>query len=123
MIEAVVPEDKRKPIAEPEPSSNPVVQLIRKVTRRQTAGIKVAGEDDVLVRFGKWREIIAQDGLGLPRAGRWRELVNTDSELYGGSGVGNLGAVTAEAKSWNDQPFSAELTLPPLGVVWLVPEA
>jgi GTP pyrophosphokinase len=30
-----------------------VVQLIRKVTRRQTAGIKVAGEDDVLVRFAK----------------------------------------------------------------------
>ena len=60
--------------------------------------------------------------LGLPREGRWRELVNTDSELYGGSGVGNLGGVTAEAKPWHDQPFSAELTLPPLGVVWLVPE-
>jgi GTP pyrophosphokinase len=53
VIEAVVPEDKRKIVAEPEPSSNPVVQLIRKVTRRQTAGIKVAGEDDVLVRYGK----------------------------------------------------------------------
>jgi 1,4-alpha-glucan branching enzyme len=60
--------------------------------------------------------------LGLPSGGRWRELVNTDSELYGGSGVGNLGGVTAEAKPWSDQPFSAELTLPPLGVVWLVPE-
>jgi GTP pyrophosphokinase len=53
VIEAVVPEDKRKVIPEPEPSTNPVVQLIRKVTRRQTAGIKVAGEDDVLVRYGK----------------------------------------------------------------------
>ncbi len=60
--------------------------------------------------------------LGLPAAGRWRELVNTDSELYGGSGVGNLGGVVAEAKPWNDQPCSAEITLPPLGVVWLVPE-
>jgi len=54
--------------------------------------------------------------------GRWRELVNTDSELYGGSGVGNLGGVTAEDKPWHDQPCSAEVTLPPLGVVWLVPE-
>ncbi len=53
VIEAVVPEDKRKLVPELEPSSNPVVQLIRKVTRRQTAGIKVAGEDDVLVRYGK----------------------------------------------------------------------
>ena len=60
--------------------------------------------------------------IGLPRAGRWRELVNTDSELYGGSGVGNLGGVTAEEKPWHDQPCSAEVTLPPLGVVWLVPE-
>jgi hypothetical protein len=23
---------------------------------------------------------------------------------------------------WHDQPFSAVLTLPPLGVVWLLPE-
>jgi 1,4-alpha-glucan branching enzyme len=60
--------------------------------------------------------------LGLPRGGRWRELVNTDSEFYGGSGVGNMGGVTAEEKPWHDQPYSAELTLPPLGVVWLVPE-
>jgi GTP pyrophosphokinase len=54
VVEAIVPEDKRKPVAsEPEPTANPVLQLIRKVTRRQTAGIKVAGEDDVLVRFAK----------------------------------------------------------------------
>ena len=50
--------------------------------------------------------------LGLPLRGGWREALNTDSEFYGGSGVGNLGAVEAEALSWNDQPFSAELTLP-----------
>jgi 1,4-alpha-glucan branching enzyme len=61
--------------------------------------------------------------LGLPAAGRWQELLNTDSELYGGSGVGNLGGVVAEAKPWHEQPFSAEVTLPPLGVVWLVPES
>ncbi len=61
--------------------------------------------------------------LGLPRGGRWAELLNTDSELYGGSGVGNLGAIAAEPKPWHDQPFSAELTLPPLGVLWLAPAA
>jgi 1,4-alpha-glucan branching enzyme len=59
--------------------------------------------------------------IGLPRGGRWQELLNTDSELYGGSGVGNLGGVTAEAKPWHDHPFSAEVTLPPLGVVWFAP--
>ncbi len=61
--------------------------------------------------------------VGLPHAGRWQELVNTDSEFYGGSGVGNMGGVTAENKPWHDQPYSAELTLPPLGAVWLVPSS
>jgi 1,4-alpha-glucan branching enzyme len=61
--------------------------------------------------------------VGLPHGGRWREALNTDSEVYGGSNVGNYGGVEAEACPWQGQPFSAELTLPPLGVLWLVPEA
>jgi 1,4-alpha-glucan branching enzyme len=60
--------------------------------------------------------------VGMPACCRWRELVNSDSSYYGGSGVGNMGAVEAEAVPWHDQPFSALLTLPPLGAVWLVPE-
>jgi 1,4-alpha-glucan branching enzyme len=59
---------------------------------------------------------------GLPYGGRWRESVNTDSEHYGGSNVGNYGGVEAEASPWQGQPFSAELTLPPLGAIWLVPD-
>jgi 1,4-alpha-glucan branching enzyme len=59
--------------------------------------------------------------LGLPVGGRWRELVNTDSASYGGSGVENPGEVVAEVKPWHDQSFSAELRLPPLGVLWLAP--
>jgi 1,4-alpha-glucan branching enzyme len=59
--------------------------------------------------------------IGLPAGGRWHEALNTDSAFYGGSGVGNLGAVEAEPLPWNDQPFSALVTLPPLGAVWLIP--
>jgi 1,4-alpha-glucan branching enzyme len=61
--------------------------------------------------------------IGMPHAGRWREVLNTDSSFYGGSDWGNLGGVEAEGVPWHDQPFSAEVTLPPLGVVWFVPEA
>ncbi|MDQ1704450.1 MAG: 1,4-alpha-glucan branching enzyme [Frankiaceae bacterium] len=57
--------------------------------------------------------------LGLPQAGQWREIVNTDAELYAGSGVGNMGAVWAEDVPWHGQPSSATLRLPPLGVLWL----
>ncbi|MGH3422924.1 MAG: alpha amylase C-terminal domain-containing protein, partial [Streptosporangiaceae bacterium] len=60
--------------------------------------------------------------LGLPAAGRWREVLNTDAEAYGGSGVGNLGSVAAVPEPWHGRPYSAHLTLPPLGVLWLAPE-
>jgi 1,4-alpha-glucan branching enzyme len=66
---------------------------------------------------------VARDGyrVGLPRPGRWREALNTDDERFGGSGVTN-GAVDAEGGcAWHDQPQSAPIDLPPLGVVWLVP--
>jgi 1,4-alpha-glucan branching enzyme len=60
--------------------------------------------------------------VGLPAGGRWREALNTDSRFYGGSDVGNGLGVEAEEVPWNEQPFSADVTLPPLGVVWLVPD-
>ncbi|MET1071349.1 MAG: 1,4-alpha-glucan branching protein GlgB [Umezawaea sp.] len=60
--------------------------------------------------------------VGLPTTGRWREVVNTDSSSYGGSGVGNLGVVEAEAHPWHGRPASAILQLPPSGVLWLAPE-
>jgi 1,4-alpha-glucan branching enzyme len=60
--------------------------------------------------------------LGMPKPGRWVEALNTDSTYYGGSDVGNLGGIEAEDQGWHDQPYSAEVTLPPLGALWLVPE-
>jgi 1,4-alpha-glucan branching enzyme len=57
--------------------------------------------------------------VGLPAAGRWREVINTDAADYGGSGVGNLGAVEAVTEPWHGQPASVSLSLPPLGVLWL----
>ena len=59
--------------------------------------------------------------IGLPRAGRWDEVLNTDAEVYGGSGVGNLGGVDAEDTSWHGRPASVTISVPPLGAVWLRP--
>jgi 1,4-alpha-glucan branching enzyme len=59
--------------------------------------------------------------VGLPDDGAWVEVLNTDSTYYGGAGVGNLGSVEAEEYGWHGQQYSAEVTLPPLGVVWLRP--
>jgi len=59
--------------------------------------------------------------VGLPAGGQWREVLNTDAADYGGSGVGNLGGVVADGPAWHGLECSAEVTLPPLGVVWLTP--
>ena len=56
--------------------------------------------------------------VGVPEPGLYREILNTDSERYGGSNVGNLGGVNSEPLPWNDRPFSIKLRLPPLGVVF-----
>ncbi|WP_296667838.1 alpha amylase C-terminal domain-containing protein, partial [Demequina sp.] len=61
--------------------------------------------------------------LPLPRAGTWDEIFNTDAEIYGGSGVGNLGQVEAEARERHGFPAFAELRVPPLGVVILRPSS
>jgi 1,4-alpha-glucan branching enzyme len=58
----------------------------------------------------------------LPAAGRWREILNTDAALYGGTEVGNGGSVEAGAGPLHGRPASALVTVPPLGVVWLVPD-
>ncbi len=57
--------------------------------------------------------------LGLPRAGRWAEVINTDGDVYAGSGVGNMGAVETEPISHHGLPQSAALRVPPLGTLWL----
>jgi 1,4-alpha-glucan branching enzyme len=49
-------------------------------------------------------------------------VVNTDSRLYGGSGLGNLGRVMARAEPAFGQPASARILLPPLATLMLVPE-
>ena len=57
--------------------------------------------------------------LGLPKAGRWDEVVNTDADVYFGSGVGNFGGVTAGDEPSHGHPASARLRVPPLGALWL----
>jgi hypothetical protein len=61
--------------------------------------------------------------IGLPHGGRWVEVLNTDAGGYGGSGVGNLGAVEAVDEEWHGRPASATIVVPPLAVLWLAPES
>ncbi len=57
--------------------------------------------------------------VGLPKAGEYTEVLNTDAAPYGGTNTGNMGSITALERPWHGLEYSADLTLPPLGVVWL----
>jgi 1,4-alpha-glucan branching enzyme len=60
-------------------------------------------------------------GIGFPAAGEWDEILDTDSRFYGGSDLGNGGAVAVAPAG--DAGGHARLVLPPLGVLWLAPSA
>jgi 1,4-alpha-glucan branching enzyme len=57
--------------------------------------------------------------VGVPEPGFFREIMNTDAEKYGGTNVGNLGGVHAEAIPWGGHAHSIKLRLPPLAAVYL----
>jgi len=59
--------------------------------------------------------------LGVPFDGVWVEILNTDGAAFGGSNHGNVGGVEATPVPSHGRPFSVNLTLPPLGALYLKP--
>jgi 1,4-alpha-glucan branching enzyme len=57
--------------------------------------------------------------IGVAEPGLWREIINTDSAFYGGSNVGNAGAVHTVDSPAHGEPHAIELILPPLATVML----
>jgi 1,4-alpha-glucan branching enzyme len=60
--------------------------------------------------------------VGVPQGGYWRETLNSDAPLYGGSGQGNIGGLSATPLPIHGRPFSVNMTLPPLSVLIFKPE-
>jgi 1,4-alpha-glucan branching enzyme len=75
--------------------------------RRDLAGNTVA----VICNFGGTP--LTAHPLILPEGGTWHEVLNSDGVEFGGSGVGNLGTVSAA------EDGRATIAIPPLGVLWL----
>jgi 1,4-alpha-glucan branching enzyme len=57
--------------------------------------------------------------IGVPVAGNYHEILNSDSEFYAGSNIGNPINIASEPVSWMGQAQSINLTLPPLGAILL----
>jgi 1,4-alpha-glucan branching enzyme len=78
-------------------------------------------EDVVLAVFNCTPVPRADYRVGVPMGGVWREILNTDAASFGGSGMGNLGAVTADAQPCHARPASLRLMLPPLAALYFAP--
>jgi 1,4-alpha-glucan branching enzyme len=56
--------------------------------------------------------------LGVPLPGRWTEMLNSNAEVYGGTGQGNFGGVRTEPVAFQGRAQSLSITLPPLAVLF-----
>jgi 1,4-alpha-glucan branching enzyme len=55
--------------------------------------------------------------FGVPAEGFYEEVLNTDSELFGGSNIGNGGLVSSRPIARHGREHSIAVTLPPLAVL------
>jgi 1,4-alpha-glucan branching enzyme len=83
---------------------------------------RAAGERPLLVVANMTPVPRTSYRVGASEAGGWRELLNTDAEIYGGSNLGNGGAVHTLPVAAHGREQSLELVLPPLAALILQPE-
>jgi 1,4-alpha-glucan branching enzyme len=80
-------------------------------------------KDDVLLFVCNFTPMVySKYRVGVPYDTPYREILNSDSELYGGSNVGNLGAVQSEEVGHMNKPYSISINVPPLAMVVFRPE-
>jgi 1,4-alpha-glucan branching enzyme len=73
-----------------------------------------AGEKTLFMAVGHFGGATRTHRIGVPRRGRWSEVINSNSEHYGGSGLGNDGGRETSDEPRDGYSQSLELTLPPL---------
>jgi 1,4-alpha-glucan branching enzyme len=73
-------------------------------------------KDDVIVVCNFTQVVRENYRIGVPKKGKLTEIFNSDSSVYGGSGVKNPKKLTVEALPYDGRDYSVELLLPPLSV-------
>ena len=78
-----------------------------------------SGSGETVVVIGNFTPVVRHEfRIGMPQVGRWKELINSDNDVYGGSGVGNP-VLTTEPIAAHGRDCSVRMTLPPLAVlIW-----
>jgi len=93
-------------------TENSVISFMRKAKK----------PDNILVIFCNFTPI-PRSGyrVGVPENCFYKEILNSDSQIYWGSNMGNVGGIIADEIPWNDKPYSVKITIPPLSVVVFKP--
>jgi 1,4-alpha-glucan branching enzyme len=78
------------------------------------------GPDDKIIAALNFTPVPRYDyRIGVPYEGAWTEILNSDSHEFGGGGIGNPQPVHSDSISWHGKPFSINLALPPLAIIFL----
>ncbi len=84
---------------------------------------KSRASEDILVFICNFTPVVYDDyRIGVPFEVYYKELLNSDSESYGGSNIGNLGGVQADNIPQMQRPYSLKIRIPPLAMVVFKPE-
>jgi 1,4-alpha-glucan branching enzyme len=84
---------------------------------------KSSDPTDILVFVCNFTPVVYSNyRIGVPYDAFYKELLNSDSEIYGGSNVGNLGGIEAEPFEYRQRPYSIVMQVPPLATVVFKPE-
>ncbi|AUS05187.1 1,4-alpha-glucan branching protein GlgB [Pseudotamlana carrageenivorans] len=87
---------------------NSVISYIRKGYKEK---------DQVVVVCNMTPNLMENYKIGVNQKGRLSEIFNSDDESFGGSGVKNNKSISIKKTAWNGKAFSADIILPPLGIV------
>ncbi len=91
-----------------EDSENSILAFIRK------------GHDainDIIVACNLTSIVRENYKIGIPRKGSLKQILNSDLKKYFGSGISNSKEIKIEKIPRDNKSYSAEITLPPLGIV------
>ena len=94
-------------------SSNTVISFMRK---------NIKGDMEIIAVFNMTPVPRSNYIIGVNKEGFYREIFNSDSEHYGGSGIGNYGGVHSKGYGSHGRQDSIEITIPPLGSVFFLRE-
>ena len=76
--------------------------------------ISADGKQIILFTFNMTPVVRYKYRFGVPKPGYYKEIMNSNSEIYGGSGIGNLGGINAQHGRCHEFGDFIEVTLPPL---------